>query len=126
MPDGSQRNNPPSWDLSRRCLDPLVNLEEEDDKIVVTADLPCVDKDDISVRVKEKELVLKAKMRREMRFKSWGGAHRKISFNSFRKEISLPVPIDPDRAEANFRNGILKIEMKKKEAGGSETDIVVK
>ena len=126
MTDGNERKNPPSWDLNERCLDPLVDIEEGEGEVVVTADLPCVDRDDINVRVKERKLVLEAKMRREMRFETWGGAHRKVSFNSFRKEVSLPARVDPDKTDAKFKNGILRIEMKKKDTEDSEKSIEIK
>ena len=126
MPDGNQRKDPPSWDLNKRCLDPLVSVDEDEEKVVVTADLPCVDKEDISVRVKRRQLILEAKMKREMRFETWGGAHRKISFNSFRKEISLPAEVDTEETEASFSDGILKVEMRKKDVGESERNIEIK
>ncbi len=126
MSDGRRGRNPPSWDLSRRCLDPLVDIREAENEVLVTADLPCVDRDDIEVRVKEDELILEAKMRREMRFESWGGAHRKISFNSFRKEISLPAKVDIDKTEAKFKNGILEVRLPKRDSKNSEKKIEIK
>ena len=126
MPERERRKDSPSWDLNKRCLDPLVNVDEKEEKIVLTVDLPCVDKEDINVRVKRRDLILEANMRREMRFETWGGAHRKISFNSFRKEISLPAEVDTEEIEASFNDGILKVEMGKKDVGESERDIEIK
>ncbi len=107
-------------------MDPLVDIREAENEVLVTADLPCVDRDDIEVRVKEDELILEAKMRREMRFESWGGAHRKISFNSFRKEISLPAKVDIDKTEAKFKNGILEVRLPKRDSKNSEKKIEIK
>lgn len=114
-------NESPSWDIEKKCLDPLVNVEEEDEEIVVTMDLPSVRKEDIEVRVKKDSLVVKAKTEREFRFESWGGAHRKVSFNSFRKRIGLPSEVDADESKARFKRGLLRVVLSKKK--GKSIDV---
>lgn len=105
-----------SWDIKRRCLDPLVQVEEDDEKVVVTADLPCVKKEDIELFVEKDSLTIKAKTEREIRFDSWGGVHRKYNFNCFRKSVSLPAKVEPESAEAEFKNRILTVTLDKKKA----------
>lgn len=103
-----------SWDVSRKCLDPLVQVYEDEDEVVVTADLPCVEKEDIEVDVGKKVIEIKAKMKRSFRFERWGGIHRKVNFNSFRKSMRLPVEVIPEQSEAEFKNGVLKVKLKKR------------
>ncbi|MCP8310398.1 MAG: hypothetical protein L6N94_02760, partial [Candidatus Methylarchaceae archaeon HK01M] len=51
----------PSWDAVEKYLEPLVNIEDKEDEIVVTADLPYVeDKNDISIDVAEDSLEIRA------------------------------------------------------------------
>lgn len=114
MVDGFGDRNRPSWDIDRGCLDPLVEVRDGNDEIIVTADLPCVNKDNIEVFVEEGTLVIKAEMKRGIKFESWGGVHRKVSFNSFRKEIALPSRVEPEVSEAEFKRGVLKVTLKKK------------
>ncbi len=103
-----------SWDIEKRSLDPLVHVRESDDEVIVTADLPCVKKEDVELYIEERSLAIKAKMKKEMRFESWGGVHRKYKFNSFRKSITLPARIDPEKVEAEFKKCMLKVTLKKK------------
>lgn len=110
-----------SWDISRKCLNPLVQVREGDEEVTVTADLPCVDKEDIDLTVEKRSLKIKAAMKRKVRFKRWGGVHRKISFNSFRKNVPLPAEVIPEKSEAKFKNGVLRINLKKKR--GKKIDI---
>jgi HSP20 family molecular chaperone IbpA len=43
----------------------------------------------------------------------WGILQKKITFQAFRKQIKLPEPIEPERAEASFKSGILQITLPK-------------
>lgn len=115
MTDRFGNRDEPSWDIDRRCLDPLVQIREMEDEVIVTADLPCVDKEDIDVSVEENSLKIRAKTKQDLQFERWGGIHRRVRFNSFRKNIKLPSQVDPDEAEAEFKKGVLKVRLKKKE-----------
>lgn len=114
MVDRFERDEQPSWDITRGCLDPLVQVRETEEEVIVKADLPCVEKENIEVSVEENNLTINAQMKNEMQFESWGGVHRKIKFNSFRKNISLPARVNPNESEAKFRKGLLEIRLKKK------------
>lgn len=104
----------PSWDIRRKCISPLVEVRETEDEVIVTADLPRVSKENIEVQAEEKSLTIKAKMKTDIRFKSWGGAHRNIRFNSFRRKVNLPARINPEKSEARFEKGILEVKLKKR------------
>lgn len=107
------RDLTPSWH-SAGCLEPLIHVREEDEEIVISADLPCVRKEDIEIYCTEDAIEIRAKMARHMRFERWGTVQRKITFNSFRRSIALPVRVDPEKARASFRGGILEIRLPKK------------
>ena len=114
MAEEYDRNNKPSWNVEEQCLNPLINVEEEEGEVIVTADLPCVEKEDIDVFVEGDTVILKAKTKRDLKFERWGGVYRKVSFNSFKKIIPLKTEVDPDKVTAKFRKGILEIRLKKK------------
>ena len=103
----------PSWH-SAGCLEPLIHVREEDGEIVISADLPCVRKEDIELYCTEDAIDIRAKMTRRMRFERWGTVQRKITFNSFRRTIALPARVEPEKAKASFRGGILEIRLPKK------------
>jgi len=104
----------PSWDAFDKCLVPLINIEDREEEIVVTVDLPFVEsKDDIELNVTEDSLEITAKMREAIRWERWGASQRYLEFRTFRKSIRLPEKVDPEGSRAIFKNGILKVSIPK-------------
>ncbi|MEM4699985.1 MAG: Hsp20/alpha crystallin family protein [Candidatus Nezhaarchaeales archaeon] len=105
----------PSWDVEECCLEPLVDVEERESYVVVTADLPFVEsKDDIRLNVTEDALTIEAAMSRGFRLERWGTVQRGVEFKSFRKVVRLPARVDPEGARATFRGGILRVLLPKR------------
>jgi HSP20 family protein len=104
----------PSWNPDKCCLVPLVEVQENPEEITVTADLPYVDKENIDINATETSLEIEAKMRNAIRFERWGTVQREISFDCYHKSIKLPGRVEPEKAKAEFRGGILSISLPKK------------
>jgi len=105
----------PMFDLTRRCLEPLAHVREEEDRIIVTVDLPYVRrKEDINVSVSGNNLVIEAKMRRSVQYSTLAGVYRDLSFDTYRKVIKLPENVEPSKAVARFKRGILEVVIPKK------------
>ena len=104
----------PSWDAAEKCLEPLVNIEDRDDEIIVTVDLPCVEsREDIDLNVTEDNLEIIARIKEAIRWERWGTSQRHLKFKTFRKSIRLPEKVNPEGSRAMFRNGILKVSLPK-------------
>lgn len=104
-----------SWNLRERCMEPLINVIDRGEQVIVSMDLPCVKKEDIEVLLTENTLEVKAKMGRTYRFCRWGTVQRGIEFSSFHKSLTLPFRIDPEKANSKFKQGILEITLPKKQ-----------
>jgi HSP20 family protein len=78
--------------------EPIADVFDEGDKLVVVAELPGVAEGDIHLEVKDDILSLSAEAK-----------DRK-----YRKEILLPSPVDATSMESSFRNGILELTLRKK------------
>jgi HSP20 family protein len=107
------RTTRPSWDPDKCCLVPLVEVQEYPEEIIVTADLPYVDKENINLNATENSLDIDAKMRNAIKFERWGTIQREISFNCYHKSIKLPSRVDPEKAKAEFKGGILRVSLPK-------------
>ena len=104
----------PSWSAEGRCLEPLVDIEDREDEMVISIDLPCVEsKEDVNVMVSEDSIEVRAEMRRALRWERWGLAQKHIEFTSFRKVIQLPTKVKPEESRAVFKNGVLRIKLPK-------------
>lgn len=92
----------------RKTREPLVEVNEEEDQIVVIAEMPGVRKEDIEINATNRTLTISTE---------------KIIFGrKYFKEIELPNAINSDYAKARYTNGILEIRLKKlkgKEKGTS-------
>ena len=102
----------PMWDSSTGRLEPLTQVMESLDKIVVTMDLPLVRKEDIHLTIEEKSLNIEAPLSRCVKYERWG-THSDCEFSSFYKVVNLPARVNPDEAKAKFLNGVLSVEMPK-------------
>jgi len=94
-------------------LEPLYEVEDKEDEILVTFDLPRVSKENVAINTTEDMVEVIAKMSSAVCWERWGVVQKKISFQSFRKQIRLPEPIEPEKAHALLKNGILRITLPK-------------
>ncbi len=104
----------PMWDVKNKKLEPLAHLQETEDKVIITVDLPLVKKKDIKLNVSDDILEVDASMQRCIRFEKWGTVQRQCEFESFYKAIRLPRGVNVDEMKARFEKGILTIEVPKK------------
>lgn len=105
------------WDIKTGRIKPLAYVTEAEDKIIVSADLPFVRKEDIKLNVGEDIIEIEATMERCVKFERWGTVQRSCEFKTFHKVIKLPSKVVPDEAKAKFKSGILTIDLPKKTKG---------
>jgi HSP20 family protein len=92
---------------------PLADVRETDDSVVVTMDLPGVDKGDVDINVVGDELnVTATKSKEEVRTEE--NFHtRERSYTRFERVVPLPVAVKPDEARARLNNGVLEVTIPK-------------
>lgn len=94
---------------------PSIDVHETDNDIVVKADIPGVEPEDLEVYCTEDGVVLRGETRREQE-RDEGGWHRtERRYGRFERRIPLPPGARPDDAQANFRNGVLELKIPKSE-----------
>ncbi|MEM3078918.1 MAG: Hsp20/alpha crystallin family protein [Thermoproteota archaeon] len=104
----------PMWNPQLECLEPLAYMQETDEKIVVTIDLPFVRKEDIKLDITPNELTVEAQMQKHVAYDRWGTVQRQCRFKTFHKTLKLPVEVVPEMVKAKFKEGYLTIELPKK------------
>lgn len=92
---------------------PYVDVVDRGNDVIVTADLPGVDKNDIKVDVRGDVLEISAERKTEKEEKEKGYLRHERSYNRFYRSIRLPAPVEKDKAKANFNNGVLEITLPK-------------
>ncbi|MGP3668073.1 MAG: Hsp20/alpha crystallin family protein [Candidatus Bathyarchaeota archaeon] len=106
----------PMQNISNKELQPLTHISETEENIIITIDLPCVRKEDIKINATESMVRVEAPMRECIRIDFYGPLQR-VEFEVFKKTIKLPTLVDPKRAKARFRLGVLEIILPKKVVG---------
>jgi len=92
---------------------PAVDVSENDQEVIVHAELPGIDPKDLDVTLSGNQLVLTGE-KKESAEKSGKGFYRsEIRFGSFRRSVPLPEGIDPDNVDAQYANGVLTLRLKK-------------
>jgi HSP20 family protein len=98
-----------------------LELEDRPDEVVVRAEVPGFEPEELEVNVSGQLLTVKAEKQEPKRGKKArrdGGAE--WSYRSFFSSIVLPQEIDADRIEARYRNGMLELRAPKTEAAKSK------
>jgi len=99
---------------SRRWV-PAIDLVEEDEQLVLRADLPGLTEDDVEVEVKDRVLTISGKRKAEEKKEGEGYVRVERAFGSFSRSLSLPEGIDADKVHAEFDNGVLEVRIPKPE-----------
>ncbi len=89
--------------------EPLIDIVDEDDNIKVVAELPGVNKEDISLYLTENSLTIDVN----------------TPERRYHKELELPVEIEEASARSRFFNGVLETTMTKKKPRGKGTPIKI-
>jgi HSP20 family protein len=92
---------------------PLVDIEETDDAYVVEAELPGVKRDDVNIELVGNELAITGEAKQRER----KGALRRQTRRTGRFEyrVGLPEHVDPEKVEANLKEGVLSVRVPKSE-----------
>lgn len=90
-----------------------VDVIDKDDRIVVRAEMPGVDKKDISVSMSDHLLTIKGSFGREEKEEKPHYYRREISRGSFERGVLLPQNIDASKVEASLTDGVLEVTVAK-------------
>ena len=95
---------------------PAMDLVEEEGQLILKADLPGLEQDDVKIEVKDRVLTVSGERRAEHTEKA-GGFHRvERAFGSFSRSLTLPEGVDPEAIAAEFEKGVLEVRIPKPEA----------
>ncbi|HUL62305.1 MAG TPA: Hsp20/alpha crystallin family protein [Methanocella sp.] len=94
---------------------PYVDVIDREGDIVITVDLPGVDKKDIHISVKDNALEISAEKKLREERKEEGYLRRERGYTRFYRAIRLPTTVDETKAHGSFNNGVLEITLPKAE-----------
>ncbi len=93
---------------------PVVDVYEDTERFVLTAELPGVEPSQVDLRVEQNQLTLKGerKLEREDQRENY---HRiELNYGTFTRSFSLPATVDAEKIRAESKNGVLTVVLPKK------------
>ncbi|MDI9643975.1 MAG: Hsp20/alpha crystallin family protein [Candidatus Verstraetearchaeota archaeon] len=113
MTEEMQRRLPVAKESGFR--EPLVDINETSDEVIVTAELPGVSKENIELNLSENTLEIKTSQKEDIAFEKEGYRRRERRSMNFYRLIELPCGVDGSKVKASFNNGVLEVRMPKLE-----------
>jgi len=101
--------------LSTTTYVPSVDIFETDNEVVVKAEMPGMNANDIDVRLENNVLTLKGERYFEKDAKEENYHRIEREYGTFTRSFALPRTVNGDKVSAEYRDGILKIVLPKKE-----------
>lgn len=95
---------------------PALDMYETDDAIVVEATIPGVKPEEIDVQLAGNVLTIKGERKEEKKEKKAAYIYQERSYGSFCRSVTLPIEVDADKAQAEFKHGVLTLTIPKSEA----------
>ena len=92
-----------------------VDMEDKEDKFILKADMPGLKKEDINLKATDNEVAISAQSKEEVHEEKENFVRKERSSRTFSRRVSLPESVDTDSIKAKYENGVLRIELPKKE-----------
>jgi len=94
---------------------PAVNIKEDDQGYTVEMAVPGMEKNDFRINLENNMLCISSEKKSESEKKDDYYSRKEFSYQSFSRSFSLPESVDETKIEAKYDNGILFINIPKKE-----------
>ena len=102
--------------LSSATWSPAVDIYETANEVVVKAELPEVNQSDIDIQVENNTLTLRGERKFDKETKQENFHRIERAYGVFSRSFTLPSTVDQERIKADYKDGILRISLPKREA----------
>lgn len=99
-------------DVNVTDFSPRVEINDKEKHYVISAEIPGIKENDISVTLKDNNLILEGERKSEGK-KDEGYFSSEFSYGNFYRSIPLDDEVNPDTVKASYKDGILKVELDK-------------
>ena len=95
---------------------PAVDIYETEGEIIVKAELPGVERKDIQLHLENNVLTIRGERRFEKEAREDNYHRIERSYGGFSRSFSIPTTVDEEKIHADYKDGVLKVVLPKKEA----------
>jgi HSP20 family protein len=94
---------------------PKVNIKEVSDAFIVEMAVPGLKKSDFEINLENNILSISAELKEEQENQDEGYTRREFGYSSFKRTFTLPETVDDSKINASYNEGILFVQLPKKE-----------
>jgi HSP20 family protein len=105
---------------------PLSDIEDRGDTVVVSAELPGMRKEDIRIAVDKDSITISAERRDAAEEKKKSYYYCERSYSGYRRSFALPAEVEPDSADAEYRDGLLRVAMRKAQKAQAKKEVRIR
>ena len=98
-----------SWNLA-------LDVAEKGDVFTVKASLPGISPDDLNVTLEDNVLTIQGEVKEDELIEENSYHIRERRYGSFSRSVRFPVPVEGEKVEAEYENGVLTLSIPKAEA----------
>jgi HSP20 family protein len=111
---------PSSYLFGEGKWDPTLDISEGRKDITVKAEIPGIEAKDFDISIDGRLLTFKGEKKQEQKEKEETYYRVERSYGYFNRTIQLPAKVDPDKVNATYKRGILKIKLRKSKENESK------
>lgn len=101
--------------IARGAWNPSVDIYENKDQIVLEAELPGMNREDFDVTIENNVITVRGERRFEKKDEADSYHRVERSYGSFTRSFTLPQTVSADTASAEYKNGVLRVTLPKRE-----------
>ena len=92
---------------------PSIDVVDRSDEVLVRAEVPGIEKDDLDVSIANRMLTIKGSSRKEEKKEQDDYFRHEIRSGTFKRSILLPADVDAANAKASFKDGVVELHLPK-------------
>ena len=111
---------PSSYIFGEGKWDPTIDISEGRKDITVKAEIPGIETKDFDISIDGRLLTIKGEKKQEQKEEEETYYRVERSYGYFNRTIQLPAEVNPDKVDATYKRGILKIKLRKSKENESK------
>lgn len=104
---------------------PPVNIRENKEAYLLDVMVPGLSKEDFKISLEKNVLTISAEKKAEQKSEDQKHIRREFSFRAFKRSFTLDETVDAEKIQAKYENGILQLQLPKKEEAQPKTKSIV-
>ncbi|MFA5052710.1 MAG: Hsp20/alpha crystallin family protein [Parcubacteria group bacterium] len=90
-----------------------IDVYQTEDDIVIESTIAGVEPDDLDIDITSESVTIRGERRRSNEISDENYLYQECYWGKFSRSVILPQEVDPDKAKAEFKNGILRVRLPK-------------